>query len=96
MPKHGTKLCVSIHALRLGSSNSCTQVNRGDANSMLGLIAHLWKIKITLINYLTYDAVFVVYGPYEAVSNADIYIIYNGWSHYTATGTAAFALHAHT
>ena len=65
----------------------------GDANSMLGLIAHMWKIKITLINYLWYDAEFVVYGPYEAVSNADIY---NGWSHYTATGTAAFALHAHT
>ena len=62
---------------------------------MLGLIAHMWKIKITLINYLRYDEEFVVYGPYEAVDNADIYIIYNGWSHYTATGTA-FALHAHT
>ena len=68
----------------------------GDANSMLGLIAHMWKIKIKLINYLTYDAEFVVYGPYEAVSNADIYIIYNGWSHYTATGTAGIVLHAHT
>ena len=56
----------------------------------------MWKIKITLINYLIYDAEFVVYGPYETVSNADIYLIHNGWSHYTATGTAAFALHAHT
>ena len=67
----------------------------GGAKSMLGLIAHMWKIKITLINYLGYYAEFVVYGPYEIVDNADIYIIYNGWSHNTATGTA-FALHAHT
>ena len=27
----------------------------GDARSMLGLIAHTWKIKITLINYIGYD-----------------------------------------
>ena len=67
----------------------------GDAKSILGLITHIWKIKITLINYLGYDAEFVVYGPHKAVDNADIYIIYNSWSHYTATGTA-FALHTHT
>ena len=60
----------------------------GDAYSMLGLIAHMWKIKITLINYLEYDAEFVTYGPYcGRECHADIYIIYNGWSHYTATGT---------
>ena len=58
---------------------------------MLGLIAHMWKIKITLINYLGYDAEFIVFGPNdEGISHADI--IYNGWSHYTATGTA---LHVH-
>ena len=33
----------------------------GDAKSMLGLIAHMWKIKITLINYLGYDAEFIVF-----------------------------------
>ena len=43
-----------------------------------------------------YNVEFVVFGPYEGEGHADIYIIYNGWSHYTATGTAAFALHAHT
>ena len=68
----------------------------GDAKFILGLIANTWKIKITLINYLRYDVEFVVYGPYEGEGHADIYIIYNGWSHYTATGTAAFALHTHT
>ena len=65
----------------------------GDAKSMLGLIAHMWKIKITLINYLGYDAEFIVFGLNdEGISHADSYIIYNGWSHYTAAGTA---LHAH-
>ena len=60
----------------------------GDAYSMLGLIAHMWKIKITLINYLEYDAEFVTYGPYRGREcHADIYIIYNCWSHYMATGT---------
>ena len=60
---------------------------------MLGLIAHMWKIKITLINYLGYDAEFIVFGSNdEGISHADIYIIYNGWSYYTATDTA---LHAH-
>ena len=51
----------------------------GDAKSILGLIAHMWKIKITLINYLGYDAEFIVFGPNdEGISHADIYIIYNG------------------
>ena len=68
----------------------------GDAKSMLGLIANISKLKITLINYLGCDAEFVAYGPYEGEGHADICIIYNGWSHYTATGTAAFVLHTHT
>ena len=67
----------------------------GDTKSMLGLIAQMWKIKMTLINYMGYDVEFIVFGPYEGEGHADIYIIYNGWSHYTATGTA-FALHIHT
>ena len=54
-----------------------------DAYSMLGLIAHMWKIKITLINYLEYDAEFVTYGPYcGRECHAD-----NGCSHYMATST---------
>ena len=47
-----------------------------DARSMLGLIIHMWKIKITLINYMGYDVEFVVFGPYEGEGHADIYIIY--------------------
>ena len=55
---------------------------------MLDLIVHMWKIKITLINYLEHDAEFVTYGPYcGRECHADIYIIYNSWSHYMATGT---------
>ena len=67
----------------------------GDAKSMLGLIAHMWKIKITLINYMGHDVEFIVFGPYEGEGHADIYIKNNVWSHYTATGSA-FALHAQT
>ena len=42
-----------------------------------------------------YDVEFVVFWPYEGEGHADIYSIYNGWSHYIATGTA-FILHIHT
>ena len=42
-----------------------------------------------------YDVEFTVFGPYEGEGHADIYIIFNGWNHFTATGTA-FALHVHT
>ena len=67
----------------------------GDAKSMLCLIAHMWKIKITLINYMGYDVEFIVFGLCKGEGHAHFYIIYNGWSHYTATGTA-FALHTTT
>ena len=82
---HGLKLYFSEHVLKLGYSSSYKLTNGGgDAKSMLDLIAHVWKIKTTLINYLGYDAEFIVFGPNdEGISHADIYIIYNGWSHYT-------------
>ena len=44
---------------------------------------------------MAYGVEFIVFGPYEGEGHADIYIIYNDSSHYTAT-CIAFALHAHT
>ena len=94
MTKHGTKLffhaCPEAWILKFLHTKEW-----GDAKSMLGLIAQMWKIKIALINNMGYDVEFIVFGPYEGEGHADIYIKYNGWSHYTATGTV-FALHTHT
>ena len=64
----------------------------GDAKSMLGLIADMCKKNGTLINYLGSNAEYVQCGPYsDGECHADIYILYNGYSHYTPTGTECFS-----